>query len=224
MSIPLVLATRNPGKLREIQALLADLPVEPILLPEDAPEVEETADTFAGNAEIKARAAYEVVSRRSSVVSEGRSAITLIDHPRLTADDFGAPWILADDSGLEVDALGGTPGVYSARYAGPGGDDAACVAKLLAELRDVPDAARTARFRCVMALLSPEQQLWIVEGTLEGRITHFPRGQNGFGYDPVFLVPELGLTTAELSPEEKNRISHRGQALAKVADLLRRML
>jgi XTP/dITP diphosphohydrolase len=98
------------------------------------------------------------------------------------------------------------------------------VAKLLDALRGVPDEKRTARFRSVVALLSPDHRLWIVEGTLEGRITHAPRGQNGFGYDPVFLVPHLGLTTAELSPEEKNRISHRGQALAKLRELLRSVL
>jgi XTP/dITP diphosphohydrolase len=221
MKVPLILATRNPGKLREIQALLADLPVEPVLLPEDAPEVAETADTFAGNAEIKARAASAVVSRQSSVVSKRRTAIGLPDDLRLTTDDFPAPWILADDSGLEVDALDGAPGVHSARYAGPCGSDAACVAKLLEAMRGVPDAARTARFRCAMAVLAPNGRLQIVEGTLEGRITHSPRGENGFGYDPLFLIPEIGLTTAELAPEAKNRISHRAQALAKAADLLR---
>jgi XTP/dITP diphosphohydrolase len=219
---PLVLATRNPGKLREIQALLADLPVDVLPLPEDAPEVEETADSFAGNAELKARAAYTVARRQSPDASKvkDRSA----DGAGVWRLASGDCWILADDSGLEVDALDGAPGVYSARYAGPGGDDAACVAKLLAELLGVPDAARTARFRCAMALLAPDQRLWMVEGTLEGRITHSPRGKNGFGYDPVFLVPELGLTTAELAPEEKNRISHRAKALAKVAQLLRHPL
>jgi XTP/dITP diphosphohydrolase len=191
---PLIVATRNPGKLREIQALLADLPVRVVPLPEDAPEVEETADTFAGNAELKARAA---------------------------AGHGGAnAWSLADDSGLEVDALNGAPGVYSARYAGPGATDEANVEKLLAELHGVPDEARTARFRCAMALLAPDGRLWIVDGTCGGRITFAPRGTNGFGYDPVFLLPHLGCTMAELPPEEKNRLSHRAQALAKVAELL----
>jgi len=193
----LLLATRNPGKLREIRALLADLPWEVISLPADAPEVEETANTFAGNAELKAHAAAQ-----------------------LPAEGDARPFILAEDSGLEVDALGGAPGIYSARYAGPGASDAACVGRLLDALRDVPDEARTARFRCAMALLPPDGRLRTVEGTLEGRITHAPRGENGFGYDPVFLVPELGLTTAELPPEHKNRISHRGKALAQVVELL----
>jgi XTP/dITP diphosphohydrolase len=193
----LILATRNPGKLHEIQALLADLPWEAQPLPTDAPEVAETANTFAGNAELKARAAA-----------------------RLSLGHEARPFILAEDSGLEVDALGGAPGIYSARYAGPGASDEACVIKLLEQLRDVPDEARTARFRCAMALLTPDGDLSIVEGTLDGRVTHAPRGHNGFGYDPVFLVPALSMTTAELAPEHKNRISHRGQALAQVVELL----
>jgi XTP/dITP diphosphohydrolase len=224
VTTPLILATRNPGKLREIRALLADLPVEVLPLPEDAPEVEETAETFAGNAELKARGAARCsvfVIRCSAEMSRGLPSRTPNTEDHTPNTPF---FVLADDSGLEVDALGGGPGVYSARYAGPGASDAACVAKLLAELQGVPEAARTARFRCAMALLAPDQRLWIVEGTLEGEITHSPRGHNGFGYDPVFLVPDLGRTTAELAPEEKNRISHRGQALAKVADLLRRLL
>jgi XTP/dITP diphosphohydrolase len=123
-----------------------------------------------------------------------------------------------------VDALGGAPGVYSARYAGPGASDSACVAKLLEVLRDVPDAARMARFRCAACLLAPHGRIWHVDGVLEGRIAPAPRGVHGFGYDPVFLLPERGLTTAELSPAEKNRISHRAQALAKVAALLWKLL
>ncbi len=210
----LVLATRNPGKLREIQALLADLAWEVLPLPDDAPEVEETAGTFAGNAELKARAA----ARGQGPGIRGQESTHICP---LSPVPCSLPWVLADDSGLEVDALGGAPGVHSARYAGPVTDDAACVRKLLEELRGVPDEARTARFRCAMALLAPDGRLWIVEGTIEGRITHAPRGQNGFGYDPVFLVPILGLTTAELPPEEKNRISHRAKALAQVIELLR---
>jgi XTP/dITP diphosphohydrolase len=194
----LVVATRNTGKLREIQALLAGLPVEVLPLPPDASEVAETAATFAGNAEIKARAAFE--------------------QSKIDA------WVLADDSGLEVDALTGAPGVHSARYAGPNATDADNVTKLLAALRGVPDEARTARFRCVLALLAPDGRLWSVDGTCEGRIAHAPRGEHGFGYDPVFLLPELGRTMAELPPEQKNRISHRARALAKARDLLQRLL
>jgi XTP/dITP diphosphohydrolase len=221
VKLPLVLATRNSGKLREIRALLADLPVEPVLLPEDAPEVPETAGTFAGNAELKARAA----ARLLRLPHLGDSLFAGASDPPDPSDPpyylNPPPFVLADDSGLEVDALGGAPGVHSARYAGPGGSDAACVAKLLEAMRGVPEAARTARFRCAMALLAPDGRLRIVEGTLEGRLTHSPRGENGFGYDPLFLIPAFGLTTAELSPEEKNRISHRGQALAKAVALLR---
>jgi XTP/dITP diphosphohydrolase len=226
---PLILATRNPGKLRELQALLADLPVEVLPLPADAPEVAETADTFAGNAELKARAAQATGDRRQATVgaadTEGDSVEWLAPAANPVACRLSpVAWVIADDSGLEVDALGGAPGVHSARYAGPGGSDADCVAKLLAELQGVPDAARTARFRCAIALLASDGRLWIDEGVLEGRITHAPRGTNGFGYDPVFLLPERGLTTAELDPEEKNRISHRGQALAKAVERLRRFL
>ena len=208
----LVLATRNPGKLREIRALLADLPWEVLPLPDDAPEVEETADSFGGNAELKARAA----ARGSGLGGRGHESIQISPPPNT--------WVLAEDSGLEVEAMRGAPGIYSARYAGPGASDAACVAKLLTELRGVPDEARTARFRCAMALLAPDDNLRIFHGTLEGRITHAPRGENGFGYDPVFLVPDLGMTTAELAPEHKNRISHRGKALAQVVELLQKLL
>jgi XTP/dITP diphosphohydrolase len=224
---PLLLATRNAGKLRELQAMLADLPVEVLPLPDDAPEVPETAATFAGNAELKAGAARGGVKREASGVSKdvrvpaervvtpaGAHASRLTPHA----------WILADDSGLEVDALGGAPGVYSARYAGPGATDAANVAKLLEALRGVPDEVRTARFRCVIALLAPDGRLWTVDGACEGRIAHEPRGSGGFGYDPVFLLPDRGLTMAELPPEEKNRISHRAQALAKAMELLRGLL
>jgi XTP/dITP diphosphohydrolase len=125
---------------------------------------------------------------------------------------------------LEVDALTGAPGVHSARYAGPDATDAANVAKLLAALRGVPDEARTARFRCVLALLAPDGRLWTVDGVCEGRIAHAPRGEHGFGYDPVFLLPALGRTMAELPPDQKNRISHRAQALTKARDLLQRLL
>src|SRR5262249_5013179 len=160
--------------------------------------VEESASTFAGNAELKARAA---------------------------AGHGGAnAWALADDSGLEVDALNGAPGVYSARYAGPGATDEANVAKLLAELHDVPDEARTARFRRAMAPHAASVRPWIVDGPCEGRIPLAPRGTHGSGYDPFFFLPHRGCPMAELPPEQKNRLSHRAQALAKVVELLRTLL
>ncbi|MBM4042126.1 MAG: XTP/dITP diphosphatase [Planctomycetes bacterium] len=190
----IVLGSRNPGKLREVRAALARLPVE--LRSLDAyPRVEmpeETGETFAENARLKALA---------------------------LAKQLGL-WLLADDSGLCVDALGGRPGVRSARYAGPGATDAAKVAKLLCELRGVEDARRTARFVCALALASPEGVLLEVEAACEGRIIEAPRGHDGFGYDPVFLCPEFGATFAELPLETKNRVSHRGRALAELAGRL----
>ena len=194
----IVLATTNPGKLREVAVLLnvagarmlslADFPAYP--------EPVEDGTTFAANAALKA--CY---------------------YSRMTGH-----WALADDSGLVVDALDGAPGILSARYAGPASDDQANNAKLVHALAGVPDDRRSARFRCAVALADGPTILATAEGVIEGRIIDHPRGLNGFGYDPHFLVPELDLTTAELSPEDKNRRSHRGQALRlilpKIASLL----
>src|SRR5690606_23017917 len=129
-------------------------------------------------------------------------------------------WTLADDSGLEVDALDGRPGVYSARYAGPGRSDQDRYRALLAELQAIPDAARTARFRCVVAIALPFGQVYTAEGAIEGVIIDQPRGDGGFGYDPIFYIPEHNATMAELPAATKNRISHRGQAAAKAKALL----
>jgi len=161
------------------------------------PDADETGPNFVENAILKARNASR--------------------HTGLPA--------IADDSGLEVDALGGAPGVQSARYAGADTTDAANVEKLLTALRDVPDAERTARFRCVMVYLrKPDDPMPVIaQGTWEGSIARAPRGSNGFGYDPVFIVPDHRCTSAELPPHEKNRLSHRGQALHALADLLRRL-
>ncbi|WP_183427626.1 RdgB/HAM1 family non-canonical purine NTP pyrophosphatase [Luteimonas sp. RC10] len=184
----MVLASGNAGKLAELQAMLADLPLEIVaqraLGVDDVPE---TGTTFVENALIKARHA---------------SAVT------------GLP-ALADDSGLIVDALGGAPGLYSARYAGTPTDDAANNAKLLEALRDVPEDRRTARFYAVIVVLrhADDPQPLIAEGAWEGRILGSPRGHHGFGYNPVFLDPEHGLTAAEMAPELKNRLSHRARAL-----------
>lgn len=188
MKRTVVLASGNPGKVREIAELLHGLDIA--LVPQaelGVPPAAESAPTFVENALLKARNA----SRHSA-----RPAI-------------------ADDSGIEVDALAGAPGVHSARFAGSGASDAANVAKLLAALADVPDARRRARFRCLMVYLrdADDPAPIIAQGTWEGRIAHGPRGSNGFGYDPVFLLPERGCTAAELPAEEKNRASHRGQAL-----------
>ena len=194
----ILIATKNRGKLREVRNILAGLPVIFATLDQfpDLPEPVEDADTFEGNAEQKA-----------------------LHYARLTG-----LWTLADDSGLEVDALGGAPGVYSARYAGRQGDDAANNAKLIRELSKVPDEKRTARFRCAVVLASPEGVLATGCGTFEGVVADDARGSNGFGYDPHFFVPELGMTAAELRPEQKNHMSHRARALTAIQPFIERLL
>jgi XTP/dITP diphosphohydrolase len=191
----LVFATRNRGKLRELEALVAPLgyAVRSLADVTDA-EVVEDAPTFVGNAEKKARAA---------LAASGLPAI-------------------GDDSGLEVDALGGAPGVLSARWAGAAHDDGANNRKLLEALAGVPATARTARFRCVLVYLEPDGGRLVAEGACEGRILEAPRGAGGFGYDPLFEVAGQGRSMAELSLEEKNRISHRAQALGQLAHALAR--
>ncbi|HET7306797.1 MAG TPA: XTP/dITP diphosphatase [Gammaproteobacteria bacterium] len=182
----LVLATGNRGKLAEIREVLG---VDVVPQSDfDIESAEETGLTFVENAILKARHA---------------------------AKASGLP-ALADDSGLEVEALQGAPGIYSARYSGPDATDQANVAKLLDALRDRPEAERGARFRCVLVLMrhGADPSPLIFEGTWDGRIAMQPMGDNGFGYDPVFFVPELGKTAAQLAAQEKNRLSHRGQALA----------
>jgi XTP/dITP diphosphohydrolase len=135
-----------------------------------------------------------------------------------------ACWTLADDSGLEVDALGGDPGVYSARYAGPDCNDAANNARLVRELAGVPLEQRTARFRCVITLAGPGEVLATASGSVDGLIVDDARGTNGFGYDPHFFVPEYGMTTAQMPPEHKNRISHRGRALRAIRPTIEQLL
>ena len=184
----LVFATRNPGKLVELRQLLPELEIIP--LDPAMPEVIEDADTFAGNA---AKKALEV------------SAWT------------GLP-ALADDSGLEVDALGGAPGVYSARYAGAGHDDAANNAKLLAALATV--TARSARFRASLALADGDRVVATADGTCEGVILDAPRGTGGFGYDPLFYSPELGMTFAEAGVGPKGHLSHRARAMQAIKPAL----
>ncbi|MBD8642195.1 RdgB/HAM1 family non-canonical purine NTP pyrophosphatase [Stenotrophomonas sp. CFBP 13724] len=191
----LVLASHNAGKLKEMQAMLAELPLQ-ILSAADAGvgDVPETGLTFVENALIKARAACQA---------------------------SGLP-ALADDSGLIVDALGGAPGLYSARYAGSPTDDAANNAKLLADLHGVPADQRTARFFAVIVLLrhATDPQPLVCEGSWEGVILDAPRGSNGFGYNPVFLDPRHGLTAAEMEPALKNTLSHRALALQQLKQRL----
>jgi XTP/dITP diphosphohydrolase len=184
---PILVATRNPGKLREYAHLLADLPVEWLTLDQAGItlEVEETGDSFLTNARLKATA----YARASGLLT------------------------LADDSGLEVDALGGAPGVNSARYAGPGASDRERYELLLSKLKSVPQVQRSARFVCVVAIATQHGAVHATRGEVQGRIIDQPRGEHGFGYDPVFWLEERGCTMAELSSDEKNRISHRASAL-----------
>ncbi len=191
----IVLASNNRGKVREIDQILAELDMH--VLPQSefkVSEAEETGLTFVENAILKARNA---------------------------AAQSGLPAI-ADDSGIEVDALNGEPGIYSARYAGVGASDEDNLQKLLDALQDVPDERRTARFQCLMVYLrhAADPTPIICQGTWEGRITREPQGDNGFGYDPVFFVPTHNCTSAQLPPDEKNRLSHRGQALRLLVERL----
>jgi XTP/dITP diphosphohydrolase len=194
----LLLATHNRGKLVEFQELLADLPIELVTLDQMGiqDDVAETGETFAENARSKA----VEYARRSGLLT------------------------LADDSGLQVDALGGEPGVRSKRSAGEKKRDPERVAFLLNKLRDVPRERRTARFRCVIVIAAPSGEAYECDGECEGVIEFAPRGTNGFGYDPVFLFTARGVTMAELSSEEKNRLSHRGKAAEKARKVLENLI
>lgn len=187
----LVIATRNAGKAREVARILAGLPYDVVSLADypDAPDVEETGSTFLENAVLKAVACAR----------------------------FTGELALADDSGLEVDALGGAPGVLSSRFAPT---DEERNRKLLELMADVPESRRAARFRCAIAIAEPDGTVRTCEGAVEGAIAHTPRGTEGFGYDPVFYLPDLGKHMAELTADEKNAISHRGKALREAKKLL----
>ncbi|MEX0762539.1 MAG: RdgB/HAM1 family non-canonical purine NTP pyrophosphatase [Dehalococcoidia bacterium] len=195
----LLVATRNRGKLQEFRRLLAESPYDVVGLDElgISTEVEETGNTFDENARLKAEAYLKASGELT----------------------------LADDSGLEVGALDGAPGVYSARYGGEGLDDRGRVTHLLNQLAAVPGWKRTARFRAVLALAGPGVPGGVIttEGVVEGAIAHQPIGENGFGYDPVFWIPSLAKTTAELSPDAKDAVSHRGAAAREMAGILLEM-
>jgi XTP/dITP diphosphohydrolase len=183
----LVVATGNPGKLKEMQAYLTDSGWELTLKPEEL-DIEETGDTFAANACLKASQVAQATGN----------------------------WAIADDSGLQVDALGGAPGVYSARY---GKTDSDRIARLLSELGDTPN--RQAQFVCAVAIASPDGTIALEsEGVCRGEILHAPRGSGGFGYDPIFYVPEMQLTFAEMTSELKRSVSHRGKAIAALLQKL----
>jgi len=195
---PLLLATNNPGKAAEFRELLADAGWE-LVTPRDINlhlEVEESGGDYAENAKIKAA----TFAKASGLVA------------------------LADDSGLEVDALGGAPGPLSARFGGEGIDDEKRVVLLLERLAGVPPEKRSARFRCLIAVARPDGQVYLFEGRCEGRVAEAPRGENGFGYDPVFMLPERGLTLAELPSQEKNAVSHRGRAARQARTFLEGLL
>jgi len=192
----LLLATKNRAKVREYSALLQGIPYEIVTLADVGidQEIGETGKTLEENAAIKAKA-YAALS----------NLITL-----------------ADDSGLEVDALGGEPGALSARFAGEGASDKELIDYLLVKLSGTPWEDRAARFRCIIAIASPEGKVELCQGECQGIITFEPKGESGFGYDPIFYLPELGKTVAELSMEEKNKVSHRGKAAREARHILER--
>lgn len=181
-------ATQNKHKVEEISAILAPMTVKSFLDIENAPEVEENGNTYAENAFIKAKALYDIVHEP----------------------------VFADDSGLEVDALGGKPGIHSARFSGPDTNHARNVAKMLDVMKDVPEEKRTARFRCCIVYIDAKGETHEFNGTLEGKIGHERLGEGGFGYDPIFMLPDRNCSVAQLSGSEKNTISHRAYALQKL--------
>lgn len=198
MTLRVVLATANAHKVSEVQRILAaaSADIEVVSLPGDAPTPIEDGETFAENALIKARSA---------------------------AAHTGLP-AMADDSGICVDALHGMPGIFSARWSGAHGRDVENLALLLAQLRDVPAPRRGASFVCAAAFVTPDGAERVVEGTVDGTLTHEPRGAGGFGYDPAFLPHGYDRTTAELAPEEKDAMSHRGAAFRALAPIMRELL
>ena len=196
MKDKIIFATGNEGKMREVRAILADLGMEILSMKEAgiSLEIAEDGETFADNARIKARAVHGATGAL----------------------------VLADDSGLEVDFLDGAPGVYSARWMG---EDTSYTVKnqaILDRLEGVPEEKRTARFRCAIAAVFPDGTEAVTEGTIEGIIGYAALGEGGFGYDPIFFLPDRGVSTAQLSPEEKNALSHRGKALRKMKEQIRR--
>ena len=190
-----IFATGNAGKMKEIIKILSDLPVQVLSMREVGiqTDIVEDGKTFAENAVIKARAIMQLTGEV----------------------------VLADDSGLEIDYLNKEPGIYSARYMGEDTSYRIKNANLIQRLEGVPDEKRTARFVCAIAAAFPDGTVKTTEGTIEGRIGYEEKGENGFGYDPIFYVPEFGCTTAELSEERKNKISHRGRALAEMKEILK---
>ena len=190
-----IVATKNKNKLSEIKEILREFPFEVVSMQETGieDEIEETAETFEGNALIKARSIYKKTGG----------------------------YVMADDSGLCIDSLGGAPGIYSARFAGEDADYITKINLIWDMMKKSGSENRSARFVCAIALIMPDGKEFTLRGECEGIIHDKIQGNNGFGYDPVFYIPELGMTTAQLPPEEKNKISHRGKALEKMIALLK---
>ena len=202
----IIFATGNQGKMREIRAILEDMKWDVVSMKEAGidPEIEENGATFTENAVIKAQTVADVLAGEKKV----RECV-----------------VLADDSGLVIDCLNGEPGIYSARYLGEETPFSDKSADLLRRMKDVPEEERSARFVCAIAAVFSDGEVVTTEGTVEGRIGYELKGDNGFGYDPIFYLPEYGRTAAELTDEEKNRISHRSRALELMkAELEKRML
>lgn len=199
----LIFATGNNNKMREIREIFGDLDYEICSMKEAGVDVDivEDADTFEGNALIKARTVWNMLKENGE----------------------GDAIVLADDSGLEIDALGGEPGVYSARYMGENTPYDIKCAEIIKRLGGKEGSERSARFRCAIACVFSDGSETVCDGKMEGIIAKSPAGENGFGYDPIFFVPELGRTSAEMSSEEKNSISHRGNALRKMREVLGKM-
>lgn len=196
--IEILFATSNAGKAKEVQAMFSDLDVDVKTLREEGidVEIEENGQTFAENALIKAKAIAGMTDKI----------------------------VLADDSGLVVDYLNGEPGIYSARYLGEDTSYDIKNAKILERMEGAPDDQRTARFVCAMAAIMPDGEVICTEGIMEGLIGYEMKGTNGFGYDPIFYLPEYGMTSSEITPEKKNEISHRGKALRKMQDELKKRI
>lgn len=200
-----IFATGNEGKMREIRAILGDMELKISSMKEAglAPDIEENGSTFEENARIKAQTVADALTAQEKT----RACV-----------------VMADDSGLEIDALNGEPGVYSARYLGEETPFSEKSADLLRRLKDVPEKERSARFVCAIAAVFPDGETVVARGVIEGRIGYELRGDNGFGYDPIFYLPEYGRTAAELTDDEKNRISHRSRALEQMKEELKKRM
>lgn len=212
MKYQIIFATGNAGKMREIREIMKDTGMEILSMKEAGidPDIVEDGTTFEENAYIKAKAVAQAVRARTAAAEGGSRECDTI--------------VLADDSGLEIDYLNKEPGIYSARYLGEDTPYSVKNRSLIDRLDGVPDEKRTARFVCAIAAVMPDGEMFATRGVIEGRIGYEEKGGNGFGFDPIFYVPEYGCTTAQLSEEQKNRISHRGKALEAMKEQLKKRI